>query len=285
MFGIVLVVGMALAGFAVYMVKGLVGQQETALAMERQRAAAAVPTTDVYAVNRVIAYGEPLTPADIVVIKYASDFLPEGTFATLEELFPDGEDVSRFVLRPMEEKEVILAAKVTKPGEMAGIAHSLRPAMRAFTIKVDATTGVSGFLRPGNRVDIYWTGNLGGPNSQTTGDNTYLIGSGIELIAVDQSTDANSVDGGIPGTVTVQVAPQDVASLAQAQSNGRLTLALVGVNSGVTPIADGETAITLPAPAVAPEIVAEVPQEVAPTCLPSIVRGTDSAPLPGQCSN
>ena len=41
-FGLVLVLGMGLAGFAVYMVKGYIGQTENALIAERQRTAAAV---------------------------------------------------------------------------------------------------------------------------------------------------------------------------------------------------------------------------------------------------
>ena len=52
--------------------------------------------------------------------------------------------------------------KVTDPGEEAGVTSQLEPGMRAFALRVDVASGVSGFLRPGDRVDIYWTGSVGG---------------------------------------------------------------------------------------------------------------------------
>jgi pilus assembly protein CpaB len=87
-FGLVLLVGMGLAGFAVYMVQGFVSQQETALAQERAKAAKSVATTKIYAPTRMLAYGEPLTEEDIALIDYAVEFVPEGSFATIEDGVP-----------------------------------------------------------------------------------------------------------------------------------------------------------------------------------------------------
>lgn len=226
-FGLVLLVGMGLAGFAVYMVNGYVAQTETALNRERQRAAAAIPTVEVYAVNRAMAYGEVLSPDDVELIAYAEPHLPEGVFRTEEELFPDGEEKLRAITRPMEPLEPVLAVKVTQPGDVAGITSLLSPGMRAFTITVDVQSGVSGFLRPGDRVDVYWSGDLrtAGADSQNV---TQLIKAGVELIAVDQTADGNRSGAEIARTVTVQVSPEDVAALAQAQATGDLSLSLVG---------------------------------------------------------
>ncbi len=225
LFGLVLLVGMGLAGFAVYMVQGFVSQQETALAQERAKAAKSVPTTQIYAPTRVLTYGEQVTEEDIVLIDYALEYVPEGAFATLEEMFPDGADVPRVVLRQMEINEPILAVKVTEPGRDAGITSRLARGMRAFTIKVDVASGVSGFLRPNDRVDIYWTGSVGQVGNQ---EFTQLIKSGVEIIAIDQTADAARNGASIARTVTVQITPQDVAILAQAQSSGNLSLSLVG---------------------------------------------------------
>ena len=49
---------------------------------------------------------------------------------------------------------LVLATKVTEPGEPAGLTGALDKGMRAFAIKVEAAD----FLQPGDRVDIYWTG-------------------------------------------------------------------------------------------------------------------------------
>jgi pilus assembly protein CpaB len=284
-FGLVLVLGMALAGFAVLMVKGYVADTESALIAERQRTAQVVETVEVLAVTVPKAFGDTLMPEDLTTILYAKEFLPQGSFATEADLFPEGLDISRSVLVSMDVNEIVLLSKVTPQGQIAGITHTLRPKMRAFTINVDASTGVSGFLRPGNRVDVYWTGSV---NHSTGQDETHLIGSSIELVAIDQSTDRNSTKTEIPRTVTVQVSPADVARLAQAQSEGKLSLSLVGSDSALNAVADGEQAIALPKPPAAPVVVADAPVKVAPVsqaCYTIVRRGTEKVQAEIACTN
>ena len=284
-FGLVLVVGMGLAGFAVYMVNGHLSQQQALVAQTRAQAAAIVPTVDVYAVNRAVAYGEELTIEDVVVIKATEAYLPEGAFMTQEELFPEGPDVPRVALRPMEINEPILAVKVTQAGRGAGITSLLKPGMRAFTIEVDVASGVSGFLRPGDRVDVYWTGSVQSYEGlRSGGEITRLIESSVELIAVDQSADASSTSSDIARTVTVQVSPQDVADLAQAQSTGKLSLSLVG--SGDETIAaaievDQASLLGIVAPVVA-EITPEVEPEI---CTTRERRGAQVIETPIPCTD
>ena len=284
LFALVLLVGMGLAGFAVYMVQGFVSQQETALAQERAKTARTVPTTQIYAPTRTITYGEQILPEDVTLIDYAIAFVPEGSFATLEEIFPDGEDVPRVALRQMEINEPILAIKVTQPGRDAGITSRLSRGMRAFTIKVDVASGVSGFLRPSHRVDVYWTG-LAGNGSDNPQSFTQLIKSGVEIIAIDQTADGDRSGASIARTVTVQVSPQDVGILAQAQSSGALTLSLVGddddsVSENV--LVDQRALLGL----AEDPVIAQV--EVAPVdrvCTIKTRRGADVLQIPVPCSD
>jgi len=159
----------------------------------------------------------------------------------------------------MEENEPILFVKVTEPGDAAGITTLLTPGMRAFTITVDVQSGVSGFLRPGDRVDVYWTGDLrtAGRDSQNV---TQLIKSGVELIAVDQTADGNRNEAAIARTVTVQVSPEDVAALAQAQATGDLSLSLVG--AGDATVLGGISIDQRTLLGVKDEVVEEVIEEV-----------------------
>ncbi|MEZ5867031.1 MAG: Flp pilus assembly protein CpaB [Defluviimonas denitrificans] len=118
---------------------------------------------------------------------------------------------------------------MTEPGVDAGINANLSPGMRAFTINVDVSTGVSGFLRPGDRVDVYWSGQINGQ------DTAKLIDEAVRLIAINQSADADrSEETMIARTVTIEGSPQQVAALALAQQTGRLTLSLVGTNDTAT---------------------------------------------------
>ncbi|WP_324753739.1 Flp pilus assembly protein CpaB [Roseovarius sp. Pro17] len=232
MFGLVLVLGLALAGFAVFMAKSYIQNYQNALELERQARPTVIETVDIYILNRSMEYGERILPDDVRQVAYPTASLPEGVFRTKEELFPKGEGEPRTVLRAMEEMEVILAVKVTEPGQDAGITTKLGRGMRAFAIKVDSMSGVSGFLRPGDRVDVYWTGNIGRGGMRTEGDSegdvTKLIEAGVKLIAVDQSSNADIAEASIARTVTVVVRPEQVAALAQAQATGRLALSLVG---------------------------------------------------------
>ncbi|MBS1300832.1 Flp pilus assembly protein CpaB [Loktanella sp. SALINAS62] len=284
-FGMVLILGIGLAGFAVFMVQGYMGDQQAALQQERERAAEVVETVNVLAAKKQLAFGDALTADDIQFVKYAKDFLPEGTFADVEALFPEGPNVVRSLLRPLEPNEVILLTDLTEPGQIASITQELNPLMRAFTIRVDASTGVSGFLRPNDRVDIYWTGTVGEPGSN---EQTNVIGSSIRLIAVDQSIDRNRASTSIPSTVTVEVIPGDVARLAEAQSKGRLSLALVGDGNENMAVAIGEQAIFLPQPPEKPVQVVQAPV-VAPTppreCFTTVRRGTEAVQAQIACTD
>jgi pilus assembly protein CpaB len=219
-FILVLLVGVGLAAFAVSVAKDRFDQYQTALAQSRE---AIVPTTDVFIVTRQVRYGDPLRPADVRAIRWPAAHVPIGAFTSAEELFPEGEE-ARVVLRTMEASEPILASKVTAPGADAGVASRLESGMRALALRVDVTSGVSGFLRPGDRVDVYWTGT--GRNGDRL---TRLIRSNVQIIAVDQIADEDRNNPTIARTITVTADPNDIAALTQAQASGSLTLALVGV--------------------------------------------------------
>lgn len=244
-FGLVLILGLALAGFAVYMAQGYMAgmQQERDALLAAQAAAPAL--VDVVVAKKALAYGDRFTREDLDVVKWQADKLPAGVFHKIvaaqpdpaapapaadpaspdpmKPVFYDGETRPRAALRSYEPNEPLLAKKITEPGVDAGINANLTPGLRAFAVNVDVTTGVSGFLRPGDRVDVYWTGQAGQRNV------TKMIQQAVRLIAIDQSADTDrSTETMIARTVTVEVSPEQVAALTQAQATGRLTLSLVG---------------------------------------------------------
>lgn len=225
-FALVLLVGIALAGGAVYLAKGQIGQYKSAIARAEAAKQKIIPTKTIYVAARALKYGEKLEKKDVRAVDFPVTAIPDGSFENEVSLFPENSEERRVVLRPIEKNEPLLAVKVTLPGEEAGLTSRLERGMRAFAIRVDVSSGVSGFLRPGDKVDVYWTGRVGG--GQNSSDVTKLIDTGIQLIAVDQR--AGEMDGAmIARTVTVAVSPNQVAALAQAQTTGRLALSLVGV--------------------------------------------------------
>jgi len=236
-FGLVLIIGVALAGGAVYMAREYITENQAKLAHERKLREEAlanaqvevIPTVEVIVSNRSLRYGEQLTQEDVRIVEWPENAIPEGSFLDMTVLFPETGDSERFVLRTMEKDEALMAVKVTEPGKSAGLTSQLKKGMRAFAISVDVASGVSGFLRPGDSVDVYWTGSLRGAVEGASGEITRLIQTNIELIAVDQSAGSDLTGATIARTVTVAATPEQIAALAQAQNTGRLSLALVGV--------------------------------------------------------
>lgn len=223
-FGFVLLLGIGLAGAAVYMAKNYFGEQQAALQAARALEEQIVPTVEVYVVNKQMRYGQRLTMDDVRRVRWPESAIPEGAFFDEKVLFPEGPNLLRSVLRTMEVDEAVMAVKVTEPGEDAGVSSRLSPGMRAFTIRTDAATGGGGFVTPGSRVDINWTGVVQGRSR------TQLIDTNVRVIAVNQSADEDGNRTILARTVTVEVNPSQVAQLATAQEAGRLSLALVGAD-------------------------------------------------------
>ena len=227
MFAVVLLLGLGLAGFAVFQTNQYVAQIEAELVQARSmQTTTSVETVDVYIVRRNFSYGERLTPGDVMTAQFPANAVPVGSYTSMDYLFPNNLP-HRTVLRAMDTNEPILVSKLTEPGKEAGITSHLRPGMRAFTIDVNQTTGVAGFLRPGDYVDVFWTG-----RTQASGELTQLIEPRMRIIAVDQSADMerNNTAATPARNVTVEATPEQSAALAQAQNSGRLSLALVGIN-------------------------------------------------------
>ena len=281
-FGLVLLLGIALAGGAVYLAKDRIAQYQAANAQAQAALAEIVPTKTVYVAQGPLKYGQKLTKEDVRAVAWPENAIPEGAFVDLVALFPENTDELRVVLRQMEKDEAILALKVTEPGEDTGLTSRLARGTRAFAIKVDVSSGVSGFLRPGDRVDIYWTGRVNVAGAPDKGDVTKLIEANVQLIAIDQSAGGELNETTIARTVTVAISPQQVASLAQAQSTGNLSLALVGAGDDTVASSIEVNQRSLLGIA-SREVKAEIEKEK--VCTIRTRRGAEVVELPIPCTN
>ncbi len=278
-FGLVLLVGVALAGGAVYMAKDYIGQYQAELARAKQLENAIVPTQSVFVAAKKLRYGDMLKPEDVKEVKWPVNAIPEGSFTDMAVLFPEDTEETRLIVRPMEPDEALLKVKVTEPGEDIGLTTRLERGMRAFAIRVDVASGVSGFLRPGDRVDVYWTGAVDAGNGRE--EITRLIEANVSLIAVDQID--NELSGArIARTVTVQATPEQVAALAQAQSTGKLSLSLVGAgdDTEVSEIEVDQVSL-LGLTVAAPQVAAPAPK----VCSIRTRRGAEVVSIQIPCTN
>ncbi len=221
-FLLVLLAGIGLAGFGVYMASEMFNRDQSELKRLRTALSGQVDLGPVVVSTKELRYGQPLTADMIKIVEWPINARPANVFTSIEDILGPENSKPRAITRLIEPGEAVLTTKVTDFGQDAGVASKLSPGMRAFTIRVDVASGVSGFLQPGDSVDILWSGRDGG------GTITRLILENIKLIAIDQSTDGDTNRPVVARTVTVEVAPITVASLAQAQQTGKLSLSLRG---------------------------------------------------------
>lgn len=303
-FALVLVVGMALAGVAVYMAQNYVGQSQAEVARAKAMQQKTGKLVQVYAINKSMKFGDPLTKDDVEVIYVQESFLPAGAYVVPKEgqvieykpaevsdkkdeivvvtptgpLFPDNNEKPRYIMRSMEPHEIVLASRVTEPGQVAGLTGKLEKGMRAFQIKVSSSSGVADFVMPESFIDIYWTGVSSG---SVNGEVTQLIESTIRVIAVDQASGEGQSMGGTASTVTVSATPEQVARLAQAQATGRLSMSLV---------ADGAEQVAGPVEVDGNKLLGIEKQEIVAvetekTCSIKTRKGDTTVETPIPCTN
>jgi pilus assembly protein CpaB len=276
-FALVLILGVALAGGAVYFASQQFNANQSRIAELTNRIAKNVEMVEVYVAATELKYGQILTKEDVKIIEWPLKSIPETAFTKAVDIFGDeNETDTRIVIRVVDPGEIILSTKVTNLGEDAGVASRLARGMRAFTINVDVASGVSGFLRPGDKIDIYWTGEV-----ERGSIVTKLIMDGISLIAIDQTSGEVSSAATVAKTVTVAVSPKTVASLAQAQSTGKLLLSLRGVNDETV---SGAIEVTQNDLLGRVEIEAEV-EQIERICTIKTRKGADVIEVPIPCSN
>jgi pilus assembly protein CpaB len=119
---------------------------------------------------------------------------------------------------------------VIRPGERGFLAAALGPGMRAVTVSVSETSGVAGFVFPGDRVDIVLTQEVEGGGDGDPLRVSETIIRNIRVLAVDQRINARDAEGNQvaqnTSTVTFEATPQIAEKIAVAQRIGSLTMSL-----------------------------------------------------------
>ena len=138
--------------------------------------------------------------------------------------------IGAVVREPILAGEPILARKIVRAGDSGYMAAYLEPGMRAMAIAVTVESAAGGFILPGDRVDVVMTAETNRDGVEGGSKSKYVSGvvlQNIKVLAIDQATrvgdDAQAVVG---ATATLEVRPQDSVLLAQAKSEGELSLSL-----------------------------------------------------------
>ena len=227
-----LAVSLVMAGAAVMVMRGVIEQEHRAVAQERQRLQTKYRTVDVLVAAKDVPGGAVIEPKDLTIAQVPETALQPYLARGPQDL------VGMVTMAPIAEGEQFLTNKVRSPLQVPETAtlSSLTPkGKRAVTIGVDAVTGVGGFVRPGDAVDILWTITVpgqqpagGAPSSQ--GDLvTLTLFQEVPVLAVGREILGRSTQTSEPSnqyTVTLALTPQETSFLLFAREQGRIQLSL-----------------------------------------------------------
>lgn len=180
-----------------------------------------VKSKGVYALQPVVVaaqdltFGTTLKPEQLKVAMFPKESVPLGSYAVPESLV--GQNTKVFLLT----NEPILESKLSSKG--GGLSLTIPKSMRAASIPVDRVSGVSGFVLPGDRVDVIMIierpGTTRDPIAKTILQN-------IEVLTAGERTEQKGNKTITVQAVTLLVDPHGAEAVALATNEGKIHLAL-----------------------------------------------------------
>lgn len=225
---VVLVIALGAGGVAAYLASGFDNKPAPALPVAEK-----LPTVEVLIAKNDIQLGQAVKPEDLQWQSWPA--------ATASSAFirrdsrPDAQtQIAGSIARvPLMQGEPIREQKLVRAEGSGFMAAILPSGMRAVSTEISAETGAGGFILPNDRVDIVLTRRLKNPDGANgaTGGNDLILSevilSNIRVLAIDQAPKEKDGQNAVLGkTVTLELKPDQVATLSASRQGGTLTLAL-----------------------------------------------------------
>jgi pilus assembly protein CpaB len=144
---------------------------------------------------------------------------------------PDSTNLAGTVVRyPIAAGQPVTRGSLVGPQDRGFLAAALGPGMRAVTVPVNSSTGVAGFVFPGDHVDLVLTQQVQGGGDGSPLKVSETIVRNVRVLATDQRFTDKDEDGKTSvktfTNVTIEVTPRIAEKVAVAQSIGTLSLSL-----------------------------------------------------------
>ena len=186
-----------------------------------------IELTTVVVAKTDLAFGSAISVESLTESQWPVANVPEGSFKTISELLREQEN--RVVLEAMRAKEPVLRGKISGPGQRATLANMLGEGKKAVSIRVNDVMGVSGFVLPGDFVDLLVTvepKEEDGKKSESKLAYTDLLLEKVRVLAVDQTFDPKLQEPKLGRTVTVEATLEESQKITLASTVGTLSLVL-----------------------------------------------------------
>ena len=178
-------------------------------------------TAEIVTAKTELHRGRTIRADDLLTRDWPKELVPPGAIREV------GQAEGRVALTTHYENQPLLESQLAPRDVHTGLAAIVPPGMRAFTIHIPTvTTGVAGFVLPGNYVDVLCTL---GSSGRGTDSVTVTLLQHVEILAVDQELDVpndNKVDAQRIHSVTLLDTPEQAAKLSLAEVRGTLQLTL-----------------------------------------------------------
>jgi pilus assembly protein CpaB len=165
--------------------------------------------------SKDLTFGDALEADDMRVAMFPAGSVPKGSYVSEDSLL--GQVTKVF----LKENEPILESKLSSKG--GGLSLLIEESKRASSIQVDKVSGVSGFILPGDRVDVILTVKRPGASTDAVAK---TILQNVEVLAAGEKTEEKGNKVITVQSVTLLVDPEGAQALALASSEGKLHLAL-----------------------------------------------------------
>jgi pilus assembly protein CpaB len=283
---LLLFLAVGLAGGTAMLARAWLAAQRAAEIAEASPMALPAPAKSVLVARTEIRRGQIMKPEDL-----SWQVWPEGgldkSYVVLGTRTP--ESFAGWVARnPISAGEPLTETKIIAPGNRGFLAAVLRPGMRAISVPVTITSGISGFIFPGDQVDLMIThqiptGTVGGNSGGYEHKAAETVLHDVRVIAIDQRLESKSGEAVVAHTATLEVTPKQTEMIAVAGEIGKLSLSL----RSLVPAASDAATSADPAAATGANQAADssggtrgptytVDSEISPL-LPKSLRGTDNS--------
>ena len=177
----------------------------------------AFPTKKVVVAKLDLPLAAALTADMLEVVDWPESSVPAGAFGDAAAL------TGRVVRGAVVRGEPILEARLAPKDGGSGLSAVIPAKLRAMTVKVTESSGVAGFIHPGDLVDVIATM---APRRDDPEPRSRVILQNIRVIAVGEELEAQSARPIKVPVVTLLVAPADSERLALAALHGDLQLTM-----------------------------------------------------------
>ena len=202
------------------------------------------------ALTRILISAEPIQAGTLLKDTDLKEREVGASDLTPADLIADDDNRSEvrgaMLRRYLDAGQPLRRVDILRPRDRGFLATVLAPGTRAISIGVDATTGASGLISPGDLVDVILTQEFA--RGETTAGRRVVaetVLSRVRVIAVDQQiaqgapTNSPLQNAAAPSrvasNVSLQVTPEQAAKVVVAGHLGRLTLTIRSIDGDQSP--------------------------------------------------